>query len=316
MAAIVAPIIVCGICVAFCLYAYFCVYRKKTKKRLNLEMAARVASATSKMAHSALHAADHAAHSAVHAVDHAAHSAVHAVDHAAHAAVHAVDHAAHSASVASASSKNLDRAQGTSSAQSSTNDIAVVVTDIAVEDTEDTKPAGAVAVGARVSHAKRGLGTVVDRLGDGRTRVVFDSGDEHRYRQGSMHKLSASGAEGLVVATKSATRLAGGRRGSASMLVELSKDILGHDHHAEAKAEEREERKKGAEAGGEEFVEEEESVVVSQDANMNRRIKEKVKAELEEHERSEAAAGSDDVSMGDSFWQEPAGTTGSTADLV
>ena len=291
MAAIVAPIIVCGICVAFCLYAYFCVYRKKTKKRLNLEMAARVASASSlsKMAHSA-----------VHAVDHAAHSAVHAVDHAAHAAVHAVDHAAHSA--------------------------AVEVNDIAVVDIKGTKPAahladaddkvGAVAVGARVSHAKRGLGTVVDQMGDGRTRVVFDSGDEHRYRQGSMHKLSASGAEGLVVATKSATRLAGGRRGSASMLVELSKDILGHDHHAEAKAEEREERKKRAEAGGEEFVEEEESVVVSQDANMNRRIKEKVKAELEEHERSEAAAGSDDVSMGDSFWQEPAGTTGSTADLV
>ena len=40
------------------------------------------------------------------------------------------------------------------------------------------------AVGDRVRHAKRGLGTVTELMFDGRTRIAFDDGDEHRYKPG------------------------------------------------------------------------------------------------------------------------------------
>ena len=47
------------------------------------------------------------------------------------------------------------------------------------------------AVGTRVRHEKRGPGVVTELMDDGRTRVQFDNGDQHRYNLSSMHKLSA-----------------------------------------------------------------------------------------------------------------------------
>jgi hypothetical protein len=44
-------------------------------------------------------------------------------------------------------------------------------------------------VGDRVRHGKRGLGTVSEIMPDGRTRVEFDEGESHRYRESSIHKL-------------------------------------------------------------------------------------------------------------------------------
>ena len=45
--------------------------------------------------------------------------------------------------------------------------------------------------GARVWHQTHGVGTVAELMADGRTRVTFDSGQEHRYRPSSMGKLYA-----------------------------------------------------------------------------------------------------------------------------
>ena len=50
------------------------------------------------------------------------------------------------------------------------------------------------AVGALVRHSSRGSGVVTEHMDDGRTRVRFDDGDEHRYKPSSMHKLSAVSA--------------------------------------------------------------------------------------------------------------------------
>ena len=49
------------------------------------------------------------------------------------------------------------------------------------------------AVGERVQHDTRGGGTVVELLEDGRTRVEFDNGGEHRYHPRSMNKLRSLG---------------------------------------------------------------------------------------------------------------------------
>ena len=46
------------------------------------------------------------------------------------------------------------------------------------------------AVDTRVVHPKHGVGIVVELMHNGRTRVVFDSGDEHRYKPDSLKKLS------------------------------------------------------------------------------------------------------------------------------
>ena len=48
------------------------------------------------------------------------------------------------------------------------------------------------AVGAKVVHVERGPGEVIELMEDGRTRVKFDSGEEHRYKPTSMHKLRGS----------------------------------------------------------------------------------------------------------------------------
>ena len=47
------------------------------------------------------------------------------------------------------------------------------------------------AVGTRVKHVSRGVGTVTELMTDGRTKVTYDAeGDAHRYKASSMHKLS------------------------------------------------------------------------------------------------------------------------------
>ena len=45
------------------------------------------------------------------------------------------------------------------------------------------------ALGTRVRHVFRGNGVVTELMADGRTRVKFDDGDEHRYQRSSLHKL-------------------------------------------------------------------------------------------------------------------------------
>lgn len=54
---------------------------------------------------------------------------------------------------------------------------------------------------ARVTHQSRGAGTVIELMEDGRTRIRFDCGEEHRYRPSSMHKISA-----LTMASVSAAK--------------------------------------------------------------------------------------------------------------
>ena len=51
-------------------------------------------------------------------------------------------------------------------------------------------------VGTRVVHTSRGPGLVTQIMEDGRTRVKFDTGAEHRYKPFSMHKLRPEGAPG------------------------------------------------------------------------------------------------------------------------
>ena len=83
-----------------------------------------------------------------------------------------------------------------------------------------------IPVDTRVQHPTHGVGIVVEIMHNGRTRVMFDSGDEHRYKPDSLHKLSAPGAPGLSYDTSSLTsvndgtkmarrnKLRGPRRGS------------------------------------------------------------------------------------------------------
>ena len=66
----------------------------------------------------------------------------------------------------------------------------------------------AFAVGSRVSHPKRGMGTVKEFMADGRVRVLFDAGDEHRYKPESMHKISSPGQETLAMALASGDKVA------------------------------------------------------------------------------------------------------------
>lgn len=44
---------------------------------------------------------------------------------------------------------------------------------------------------ARVFHSSHGPGAVVEIMEDGRTKVRFDNGEEHRYKPSSMHKITA-----------------------------------------------------------------------------------------------------------------------------
>ena len=63
----------------------------------------------------------------------------------------------------------------------------------------DTGATFLFALGARVSHPQRGPGEVVEHLSDGRTRIRFDAGDEHRYKPTSLGKISAEDASSTNV---------------------------------------------------------------------------------------------------------------------
>ena len=52
------------------------------------------------------------------------------------------------------------------------------------------KSAMGIEVGVRLNHPERGPGIVVEIMEDGRTRVRFDSGEEHRYKPSSLTKLT------------------------------------------------------------------------------------------------------------------------------
>ena len=60
----------------------------------------------------------------------------------------------------------------------------------AVETAEAAAAARRYDVGTRVCHPSRGPGKVVELMEDGRTRVAFESGEEHRYKPESMYKLT------------------------------------------------------------------------------------------------------------------------------
>jgi len=60
-----------------------------------------------------------------------------------------------------------------------------------------------IPVDTRVQHPEHGVGIVVEIMHNGRTRVMFDSGDEHRYKPDSLHKLSAPEAPRLSYDTSS-----------------------------------------------------------------------------------------------------------------
>ena len=81
------------------------------------------------------------------------------------------------------------------------------------------------AVGERVRHVTRGDGTVVELLEDGRTKVEFDNGGEHRYHPKSMHKLiSLSLADvdgGDIDADAHATRSGASEAGGIGRLAAL-----------------------------------------------------------------------------------------------
>jgi len=53
-----------------------------------------------------------------------------------------------------------------------------------------TSPLVNAEVGKQVAHPRRGVGTVAELMKDGRIRVTFDSGEEHRYNASSFHKFS------------------------------------------------------------------------------------------------------------------------------
>ena len=40
-----------------------------------------------------------------------------------------------------------------------------------------------------MEHPRHGAGVVTELMADGRTRVAYDNGEEHRYKPSSMHKL-------------------------------------------------------------------------------------------------------------------------------
>ena len=79
----------------------------------------------------------------------------------------------------------------------------------------------AMAVGTRVKHATRGLGTVTEVMEDGRTKIMFADGSEHKYKASSMHKISAM-QRGRATAAAAAARFAAPSSQSSS-------DVLGSD---------------------------------------------------------------------------------------
>ena len=77
------------------------------------------------------------------------------------------------------------------------------------------------AVGTRVLHPSRGAGTVTELMEDeSRTRVAFDSGEEHRYKPSSMHKFSlletTTGSEPAAASASAASSAASAAASAAA----------------------------------------------------------------------------------------------------
>jgi len=90
-------------------------------------------------------------------------------------------------------------------------------------------------VGSRVSHPKRGAGTVKEFLADGRVRVLFDSGEEHRYRPDSMHKISNPRQESLAMALATGDKMAVAKE---VMAHHLNPDVIKVDNEGHVTASE------------------------------------------------------------------------------
>ena len=115
------------------------------------------------------------------AIDHAAHDAVDAIAEAAHDVVEAVEQAA--GAVADAVEEAAD------AVKEAVEDAADAVMELTLRDSADGSslhPAG-----SRVRHEAHGVGTVVEHMDGGLTRVKFDNGEQHTYKPSSLHKLIA-----------------------------------------------------------------------------------------------------------------------------
>ena len=74
----------------------------------------------------------------------------------------------------------------------------------------------------RVAHDSRGVGTVTELMADGRTRVSFDSGEEHCYKSSSMHKMSVATPEALEASASRMTMRQRSRQSSVRRTVSVS----------------------------------------------------------------------------------------------
>jgi len=91
-------------------------------------------------------------------------------------------------------STNALKGQKSTSSELARHDEQVAASKQRLEDQlvaeEASRPQG-FAVGQRVVHGKRGTGVVSELMEDGRTRVNFDNGEEHRYAPGLLYKLTS-----------------------------------------------------------------------------------------------------------------------------
>ena len=66
---------------------------------------------------------------------------------------------------------------------------------------------GTCEIGERLRHPGRGLGRVVEHMEDGRVKVAFESGEEHRYKPASLHKLTRDDGTSVGTPTLGRRRL-------------------------------------------------------------------------------------------------------------
>jgi len=69
-------------------------------------------------------------------------------------------------------------------------------------------------VGTRIRHRTKGIGTITEKMLDGRVRIAFDDGGEHRYKKSSFHKIRVLGKPAEVSKSVSAKVLDFRRRAS------------------------------------------------------------------------------------------------------
>ena len=91
-------------------------------------------------------------------------------------------------------SANALRNKGSSASHHTQHDEQVAASKQRLEDQmveEEASRLRGFAVGQRVVHGKRGAGVVSELMEDGRTRVKFDNGEEHRYAPAALYKLTS-----------------------------------------------------------------------------------------------------------------------------